>query len=67
MFDDFDENAKQQEGRGRMGASLGLSLVIFGGLALLVGSAVADQGFGEQQFGAPGVCSARFVLEYLHQ
>lgn len=41
MFSDFDEDAKKAEGRGRMGASFGLSMLIFAGLAVAVGTAVA--------------------------
>ena len=41
MFNDFDGKNQSGEDRGRMGVSLGLSLLIFGALAALTATVVA--------------------------
>jgi hypothetical protein len=41
MFSDFDNRSKNDEGRGRMGASFALSAIVFGAIAAVLATAVA--------------------------
>ena len=43
MFKDFDDKQQTQEERGRMGASLGASLLVFGLLGALLASVAANR------------------------